>query len=194
MTFGSHPLEYTSVPTVNPGVGGTDARERISTDAGMFGGAIAQGLETFGVGLEKAANTGLQIASEHQEKQNEVHAAEVGTWLADRVTDRHAQYATLEGKAALEDLPKYKQDLEDLYKQAMEQAPSESERAMVAKSGRYLTSQFYRYATVHATSQSRAWADKTAVDRAGNNANLGVDRQSKQRSARHGRCPARFGR
>lgn len=138
----------------------------------MFGGGVAQGLETFGAGLEKAANTGLQIASEHQEKQNEVHAAEVGTWLADRVTDRHAKYATLEGRAAMEELPQYKQDLDDLYKQAMQQAPSESERAMVAKSGRYLTSQFYRYAAVHAASQSRAWADKTAVDRAGNNANL----------------------
>lgn len=167
-----HPLEYTPFPTVNPSLGGTEARERISTDAGMFGGGIAHGLEAFGAGLEKAANTGLQIASEHQEKQNEVHAAEVGTWLADRVTDRHAKYATLEGKAALEELPKYKQDLDDLYKQAMEQAPSESERAMVAKSGRYLTSQFYRYAAVHAASQSRTWADKTAVDRAGNNANL----------------------
>ncbi|MDH2400457.1 hypothetical protein QCM77_10980 [Bradyrhizobium sp. SSUT18] len=166
-----HPLEYTPFPTVDPS-GGTGARERITTDAGMFGGGIAQGLETFGAGLEKAANTGLQIASEHQEKQNEVHAAEVGTWLADRVTDRHAKYATLEGRAAIEDLPQYKQDLDGLYKQAMEQAPSESERAMVAKSGRYLTSQFYRYAAVHAASQSRAWADKTAVDRAGNNANL----------------------
>jgi hypothetical protein len=167
-----HPLEYTPFPTSNPSVGATGARERITVDPGMFGGGIAQGLGTFGAGLEKAANTGLQIASEHQENQNEVHAAEVGTWLADRVTDRHTAYATLEGKAALDALPQYKQDLDDLYKQAMEQAPSESERAMVAKSGKFLTSRYYGYAAEHAARQSRAWADKTAIDRAASNANL----------------------
>ncbi|WP_128947135.1 lytic transglycosylase domain-containing protein [Bradyrhizobium zhanjiangense] len=167
-----HPLEYTPFPTTNPSVGATGARERITVDPGMFGGGIAQGLGTFGAGLEKAANTGLQIATEHQEKQNEVHAAEVGTWLADRVTDRHAAYAILEGKAALDALPQYKQDLGDLYKQAMEQAPSESERVMVAKSAKFLTSRYYGYAAEHAARQSRAWADKTAIDRAASNANL----------------------
>lgn len=167
----SHPLDYSSVPSVNP-IGGSGAREQIAANPAAFGGAIAQGLETFGAGLERAANTGLQIASEHQEKQNEVHAAEVGTWLADRVTDKHANYATLEGKAALAALPQYKQELDDLYHQAMEQAPSESEKVMVAKSGKFLTSRYYGYAAEHAARQSRAWADKTAVDRASSNANF----------------------
>jgi soluble lytic murein transglycosylase-like protein len=147
--------------------------QHIATDANMFGGFGAKALQTFGSGLEnlgsglsKAGDAGLDIATHQQEMQNEVHASEVNTWLADRITDRHAQFATLEGRTALDQLPKYKQDLDDLYKQSMDQASSPSEKVMLAKSGRYLTNQYYGYATRYATGQARAWADKTATDRA----------------------------
>ncbi|WFU84835.1 hypothetical protein QA645_19465 [Bradyrhizobium sp. CIAT3101] len=161
-----HPLEYTPYPLNNPGVGGTGARERISADAGMFGGGIAQGLETFGAGLEKAADVGLNIATDAARQQNEVHSAELGTWLADKVTDRHEKFASLEGKAASMALPEYKKDLDDYFKQAMEQAPSPYEKAQVAKQGQYLVGKYYGYAAQHAARQERGWADKTEADRA----------------------------
>lgn len=161
----SHPLDYSSVPSVNP-IGGTGARERISTDAGMFGGAIGQGLEKFGAGLERAANAGLNVATEAAREQDEVHVAEVGTWLVDKFTDRHEKFASLEGKAASMELPQYKQDLGDYFKQAMEQAPSPYEKAQVAKQGQYLVGRYYGYAAQHAARQDRAWADRTETDRA----------------------------
>lgn len=154
--------EPTVMPTGAPGdyqrIGGV-------TDE-AFGGAVARGLGQFGQGIERAAETGLDIMTARQKLDNEVHASELNTWLAKRITDRFEDFGKLEGRAAQDALPGFKQGIDDDYKEHLGQANSPAMQAQLAKNGRYLTDAYYRYATNHANRQWRTWADKTATDRA----------------------------
>lgn len=156
---------FEPVPTVAP-TGAPDDYQRIQASPEAFGMATAQGLANLGQGIEKVGETGLDILTARQHLTNEVHSSEVNTWLADKITDRHSTFSQLTGKAALDALPQYKTDIEKLYNDSMSQAVSPEEKAMLAKTGRYLTTRYYGYATQHASSQFRTWADKTAADRA----------------------------
>lgn len=156
---------FDPVPSIAP-TGPVDAQQRIQTPEDAFGGGIAKAISQVGAAGEKLGETGMQIATARQMLDNEVHASEVNTWLANKITDRHAQYAVLEGRAAMDALPQYKADVEDLYQQSMKQAGSPAEEAALAKSGRYLTTRYMGWGTNHASSQWRSWADKTAADRA----------------------------
>lgn len=131
-----------------------------------FGADVARAESGFGEAVQHASAIGMDALIAKQKLTNEVHASEVNTWLADRITDRHTEFGKLEGKAALDGLPQYKADIDDLYQQSMQQGGSLSERAMLAKTGRYLTTRYYGYATAHANSQWRSWADQTATNRA----------------------------
>lgn len=172
MSFGSHPLEYTPYPVTSPAGAPAGDFQHIQTSPDMFGASIGRGLSTLGQGVEKAGLEEINAAAEQQQKRDEVHVAEVDTWLADRVTERHAKFATLEGAAAMHELPQYKKDLTDLYQQAMGQVSSDFEKATLARTGMYLTSRFFGYGTQHAAGQERAWADKSANDRATSSANV----------------------
>lgn len=132
-----------------------------------FGGFQAHALGSVGQGAEKLGETGLDVATARQHLQNEVHASELNTWLADRITDRHAAFATLEGRAAMDALPQYKKDIEGLYQQSLENGGgSLDERTMLARTGRQLTTRYYGYGVQHADGQFRKWMDDTAVRRA----------------------------
>lgn len=156
---------FNPVPTVAP-TGPPDDYQRIQANPEAFGASIARGISHFGQSVEKLGETGMDVATARQHMLNEVHASEVNTWLADQITERHTKFGQLEGKAAYDGLPEYKKDLDKLYQDSMKQAPSLQEQAMLAKTGRALKTRYYGYATQHANSQFRSWADKTAADRA----------------------------
>lgn len=151
----------TVAPQVNPSPGQT-----IDVPEGAFGAATARAVTGFGGAVTKAAETGMDAITARQHLNNEVHASEVSTWLADQITDKYGQFTKLEGKTALDALPQFKQDIGDLHEQAVQQSGSLQERAMLSKSGAALTTRYYSYGERHASTQWRGWADKTAVDQA----------------------------
>jgi hypothetical protein len=160
-------LNIDPLPSVSPiGAPGGDF-ERIEASPEMFGGAIARALGGLGHGVEAVGNTALEVLRQRQELTNEIGASETNTWLAKAITDRFNDFGRLQGRAAQDALPKYKQDIEDLYQQSLKSAGDNlAMKAMLARSGRYLTDAYYRYGTQHADSQWRQWQDKTAADRA----------------------------
>lgn len=168
---------FDPMPSVAP-TGPPDAYQRISAEPAAFGSLNAKAMEELGAGGLKLGEQALTIMTARQALDNEVHASEVNTWLANQISDRHAKYGVLEGRAAMDALPQYKTDLEDLYQQSMKQARSPAEQAALAKSGRYLTTRYMGWGTNHANSQWRSWADKTAVDRANTYGNQAMVAQS----------------
>ncbi len=160
-------LNIDPLPTVSPtGAPGGDF-EHIQASPEMFGAPIARALGQLGQGVESVGNTGLDELRQRQELTNEINASETNTWLARSITDKFNDFGRLQGRAAQDALPKFKQDIEDLYQQSLKNAGDNlAMKAMLAKSGRYLTDAYYRYGTQHADSQWRQWQDKTASDRA----------------------------
>jgi hypothetical protein len=157
---------FNPVPEVAP-TGPSNAREHIQATPEMFGGLIAGAEQKLGQGIENAGEAGLSALTAKQHLTNEISASETNTWLARNITDKFNDFGRLQGKAAQDALPQFKQDTEDLYQQSLKNAQGNLQmQAMLAKSGRYLTDAYYRYATNHADTQWRTWQSKTADDRA----------------------------
>lgn len=159
-------FEFSGVPSVTP-TGAPSDEQRISATPEMFGGSIARAEQTLGQGVEHAGETGLDVITARQHLTNEISASETNTWLAKNLTDKFNDFGKLQGKAAQDALPQFKQDTEDLYQDSLKNAGNNLQmKAMLAKSGRYLTDAYYRYGTNHADGQWRTWQSKTFDDRA----------------------------
>ncbi len=159
-------FDFSPVPSVAP-TGPSNQYQDIRATPESFGAAIGRGEQKLGEGIDTATEKTLDFLTARQHLTNEISASETNTWLAKNITDKFNDFGRLQGKAAQDGLPKFKTDIEDLYKQSIENAGNNLQmKAMLAKSGRYLTDAYYRYGTNHADSQWRTWQTKTADDRA----------------------------
>ncbi len=158
---------FSGVPEVAPtGAPGNDY-ERIQASPEMFGGLIAGAEQKLGSSMESASEHGMSYLQAKQGLTNEISASETNTWLAKNLTDKFNDFGRLEGKAAQDALPQFKQDTEDIYQQTIKNAGDNLQmKAMLAKSGRFLTDKYYLLGTQHADHQWRSWQSKTADDRA----------------------------
>jgi uncharacterized protein (TIGR02594 family) len=169
----SHPLEYSSVPSVNPS-GGTNAHETINASPAAFGAGIGEALGTLGRGVEKAAETGIEALTTQSQLDAQTHAAEVHSWQSDQVTNAQEKFLSLRGKAALEALPGFKTDIDDIHKQARDQAGNQYTARLIDEQGRRLTDTSYAGASRHAANERKSWETKTAVDSAQSYGNRAV--------------------
>lgn len=169
----SHPLEYSSVPSVNP-TGGTGAHEQISASPAAFGGGIAESLGTLGHAVTNAANTGIEAATTQAQLDAQTHAAEVHSWQSDQVTNAQEKFLSLRGKAALEALPEFKKSIDDLHQQARDQAGNQYTAQLIDQQGRRLVDTSYSSASRHAANERKSWETKTAVDSAQSYGNRAV--------------------
>lgn len=170
----SHPLEYSSAPSINPSGAPSGDQQRIATNADMFGGAVAGGLEKLGSGLEKAGNTEVDLASQQAQIDNQTHAAEVHSWQSNQTTDAQEKFLSLKGKAALDALSDYKKQIDDIHQQAREQAGSPYAARLIDEQGRRLVDSSYSGAARYASTERKSWEQKTAIDSAQSYGNRAV--------------------
>jgi|SRR5579862_7460388 len=155
---------FDPVPEVSPiGAPGGDY-QHIEATPEMFGGLIARSAERLGQGVESAGEAGLGYLTEKQNLNNQIHASQLHSWFTDQATDLVTKYSQLQGQSALNALPKFKQDLQNLQQQAEAQAGSDQARTMVATNTRRSMDWFYGIGTRHADTQHTAWATQTAHD------------------------------
>jgi GH24 family phage-related lysozyme (muramidase) len=161
VTIGSHPLNYEPYPEVQPQAGGL-AHQDIHADPDMFGAAIGRGLQTLGQGIEHADNEGFDVATEQERQHAQIHGAELHTYFSDKATDLTEKYTELKGAAALNALPQYKKDLNNLYGQVDEQAGSPYVKGLLAQNTRKEMDWFYQSGAKHAAAEQKTWAAETA--------------------------------
>lgn len=162
----NHVLDVGAAPTVNPTPLQGNDYERIQASPDAFGAQIGRAEAGLGQAVEGAGTTGLDILTQQQDLQDEIHSSEVNTDLANKITDRYSQFAKLQGRAAQDALPQFKADIDALQKQAVGAAGNLKSQAMIAKSSAFLTDSYYRYATNHADQQFDTWQRDTATRRA----------------------------
>lgn len=158
--------------------------QRIDSNPDMFGGfgakakaAYGQGLENLGGGIVKAADTGIDVATQQAQMDAKTHANEVHSWQSDQVTNAQEEFLKLRGKDAEMALPGFKKQIDDFHTQARSQAGSPYAAQMVDAEGRRLTDVAYSQAARHAAQQKTTWDTGTAVDSAasaGSRAALGA--------------------
>jgi len=154
-------LESDSVPTVNP-AGAPDVRQRIDASPDAFGGSIGSALGNLGRGVEKVADAGFNFATEQAKIEAQTHASELHTWTSDQVTDEQSKYLSLKGRAALDALPEFKTRIDDITKQAREQAGNPATARMVDSENRKLRDTAYFGAARHAATERKTWETRTA--------------------------------
>lgn len=159
------PLETDSVPTVNP-AGAPDVHQRIDASPDAFGAAIGRGLQGFGQGLEKASSVGFEVAREQEQMDARTHASEVHTWESERVTEAQEQFLAKKGKAAQMALPEFRTRIDEIHKEARDQAGNRYTEQLIDTEGRRLGDVARAGATRHAVTEARAWETKTAANNA----------------------------
>ena len=169
---GGHPIPYEAFPDVNPTGAPQGDFENIHASPEEFGGLVAGSEEKLGKGVEDVGTTGLQVATDYQQRSDDIHATDLNTWAGKNLSDRFLQIKQLQGRAASDALPQYKTDIDDIRQQAMNQATNLYEKQKLSQSLSYLTDAYYRYGTSHAADQMTAYASKTANDAASNYGNL----------------------
>ena len=158
----SHALNYDPVPEVNP-VGGQAPAEHIDVNADQFGGGVARSLGTLGQGLEKASSEGFSVLDQQAQMDARTHAAELHSWQSDQTTDATEQFLSLKGKAASMAVPDFKNRIEELHKQALDEAPNAYTKQLVNSEGRALIDRNYALAARHAASEKKVWEGNTAT-------------------------------
>lgn len=161
MPFAPHILDI-GTPQVEPTGAPTNDYEHIQATPSEFGGLIGQSEEKLGRGFEQAGSDVTEALIQRQGLQNDVHASELNSWAADQYTDKFSKFSQLSGRDAVDALPQFKSDIQDVQKQALAQAPSLQEKARLSQSLRYLTDAYYRYATNHSDQQFQVYQKTTA--------------------------------
>lgn len=136
--------------------------QRIASSPASFGGLTAEAEQVAGRGLERAAETGLAALTEAQRLRNEIHANEKLTWFADQGTNLWEKFKGLEGKAAVDKLPEFKNNLQDLHGTVMD-GESPQVQAMLSRGIANLQDRYYGWGAGHAGGQERQWHDKVAT-------------------------------
>jgi GH24 family phage-related lysozyme (muramidase) len=172
-----HPLNYEPYPELSPSPGPM-AHQDIHADPDMFGAAIGRGLQTLGQGIQHADDEAFDVATMQARQDDRTHGNEIHTWLSDQVTDGQEKFQTLRGKDAEMALSAFKQQIEDLRRQAREQAGNPYTQQIVDDEGRKLTDIAYAQAARHAAQQRVMWDTTTLTDSAtaaGNRATMGAN-------------------
>jgi hypothetical protein len=181
-------------PEQNPSGAPSGDFQNIPTLPDVFGGIGARVAQQLGSGMERAGTTALDIATQQNELQNKVHAADVKSWYADQTTDLHTKFTALSGRAAQDALPDYKQKLSDLRTQALSKVNSPQMKALLGESLTTMQDQYWRYWSGHARQQLKTYADKVAQDSIASTSGAGGQFAACRRRARLRAAAARAGR
>ena len=161
---GGHAIPYQSFPDVNPTGAPSNDLEQIHTSPEMFGGFLAQGEQKLGSGLETADTDATDAIVQRQRLDNQVHGSELHSWFSNQASDLVSKFSQLQGKAALEQLPDFKKQVQDLQTQAEGQAGSPELKSLVAVNTRRTMDNYQDWMTRHADTQRQDWYTKTAKD------------------------------
>lgn len=148
-----------------PSVGATsDAAPNIGVRAvpDAFGASEAEGKRALGNALERAGDEIFQRAMALQDIQNKAEADDADTEYILATGKLHAEYNSLQGKAAVDAFPKYQQDLTRLRDEIGNKLTNSASKRMYDSSSRGLLNRTIFNGAGHAASQNKRWAVGTS--------------------------------
>lgn len=160
-----HPLDYDPYPTVNP-AGGRAPGLSIDASAEKFGASVGQATAGLGQAVQKVGMEGLEFATQQAEIDARTHAAELHTWTSKQVTDVQEKYLGLRGRAALDGLPQYRDELDSIFTQAKSQATNPATQRIIDDQSRRMMESGYATGARHASTQRKQWETTTATNSA----------------------------
>lgn len=105
-------VPYNPVPSVEPSSQGTP-KFSVTTPGAAFGENIAQAVEGLGGVLQHSGDELFTRALAMQQLRNEADAKDADAQYMISAGQKHAEFSSLQGKAAVDAYPQYAQDLQD---------------------------------------------------------------------------------
>lgn len=139
------------------------APQQISASPDAFGAQIGQAAQGIGQSFQKVGNDATQIANAQQEIKNETDVNDAyykSTFPS--ITDATQQFMSLQGKAAVDALPAYQQQLEDIRSQQRAQLANPAQQRMFDNIARRTIAFSADGAARHASQQQRVYEDQTS--------------------------------
>lgn len=157
-------VPYLPVPDVAPTNAGTP-RLNVSAPAAAFGGAVGEALKGAGANLEHAGNEIFSRAIAIQNLRNETEAKEADANYMIATGEKHAEFSSLQGKAAVDAYPKYVQDLQDLRKNYRDTLSNPMAQKMFDSSALQNMSRTIFNGAGHAAQQDKVYSNNTSKAR-----------------------------
>lgn len=157
-------VPYQPFSTVKPTDAGPSGIS-VATPEAAFGGAVAHAISSLGQNVEHAGDELWKRALALQELKNESDAREATSQYMMHVGELHAQFGTLQGKAAVDAYPGYIKDVQDSRKQFMGSLGNDQARKMYDRESMPTMGRTIFNGAGHAASQGKAYAAGTAQAR-----------------------------
>lgn len=145
------------LPSVAPSEAGTPS-VRVSADAAAFGGVVGQGLAHLGEGIGHASNEIWNRAVALQQLRNESEAKEADALYMMQSGKLHAEFSSLQGKAAVAAFPKYQQDLQEKRLEIRRSLSTEQSQKMYDSSALAFMGRNIFNGAGHAAQQNKVYA------------------------------------
>jgi|WetSurMetagenome_2_1015567.scaffolds.fasta_scaffold00850_20 hypothetical protein len=156
--------EYTGAPevvsTYHAGGAGID----VKASPNAFGASLFDAIHGFG-------KTGEEIMLKRQELANSLDHDQRAVDTSKEISNAWSDYGKLEGDAAVKGLPAFQDKLKSIYNNAVENAPNDAVRKMVANSAYRDVDRYMSHGANYADTQFRNWHNKVHSDAIDNNIN-----------------------
>lgn len=137
-------------------------RVSIQTDIAAFGGTVAQATEHLGKTVEGAGDELFKRALALQQLKNESEAKEADTDYMITAGKLHADYSSLQGKAAVDAYPKYIEDLRQARTARRDDMSNDMARKMYDSQSLSTMGRTIFNGAGHAATENKKWAMGTA--------------------------------
>lgn len=152
------------LPEVGP-QGGALPRMSVDTPAGAFGDGSAEGWQGIGRQLISAGDELYKRAQALQDLKNQTEAKEADTKYIMEVGQMHAEFNSLQGKAAVEAYPDYQKRLASLRQDISKGMSNDMSRKMFDQQSLTTMGRTIFSGASHAATQNKRWALGTSAAR-----------------------------
>src|SRR6266568_181255 len=137
----------------------------VESPAAAFGGSVGEALSGLGRTLGHAGDELFQRALALQNLRNETEAKEADAQYMMEVGKLHANYSSLQGKAAVDALPKYQEDIQNLRQQMRGNLSNDMARKMFDGSSLSTMGRTIFNGAGHAATENKKWAHGASIAR-----------------------------
>src|SRR6266568_2270096 len=130
----------------------------VDSPVAAFGGTVGEALSSLGRTLGHAGDELFQRAIALQNLRNETEAKEADAQYMMEVGKLHANYSSLQGKAAVDALPKYQEDIQSLRQQMRGNLSNDMARRMFDGSSLSTSGRTIFNGAGHAATENKKWA------------------------------------
>lgn len=134
---------------------------RADAPADAFGSGIGVGLSAIGREVQQFGDEVFRRAMAMQQLNNEAEAREAETEYILKTGELHAEYNSLQGRAAVDAYPAYQQNLKALREEIREKMSNPMSRRMYDSATRTTMARTIFNGASHAASQNRQWVSGT---------------------------------